>query len=421
MLVKKSLRIVTALSLLLALSFMQVFAATIGNDPIARTNTDTYSNFTIIDTNNSVQADGEITSFTYYAANTNPFSFVVVSSTNVVEYVSPLITPSGTGEQTYEPASPIEVSVGDNIGMYFQSTGTIPFDYVGDPAIYTPNNNGMPMVGDTLTVEGTSGRTYSLSATVRMAYEGENRSMGYYKNHGPLPTLPIRTCTTTVVNSVTSMAMPVAVAVTPGTEYTITASGTYDANDGIIADAKYSDRNNSGTWTDSVQNYEVYGPELLDLQVSADGTTFTSPDWGEFNPEHVYDVDYTTAADQSVLYFRINDIDAGNNTGSLEVELCSGVTKFTSEEIADAFKNYSKSAFNKFLTQYAVTLFNIQRDPELADAVYDSDTGSEFDGMTVAELAALAETYDENTPAADLLALKDVFDDINNNRFLYTY
>ncbi len=39
--------------------------------------------------------------------------------------------------------------------------------------------------------------------------------------------------------------------------------------------------------------------------------------------------------------------------------------------------------------------------------------------MTVAQLAALAETYSESTPAADLNALKDVFDNINNNRFIY--
>src|SRR5688572_11778979 len=146
--VKKSLKLGTIMSLMLTISVVQMFAATIGNPTIARTFTDTYSNFTIIDTNNSVLADGEITSFSYYAANTNPFSFVLVNSANVVEYVSPLITPAATGVQTYTPAAPIDVTVGDNIGMYFQSTGTIPFNYGGDPAVYTPNNIGPPTVGN---------------------------------------------------------------------------------------------------------------------------------------------------------------------------------------------------------------------------------------------------------------------------------
>src|SRR5688500_2041075 len=126
MLVKKSLKLGTIMSLMLTIGVVQMFAATIGNATIARTDTDTYHNFTIIDSNNSVLADGEITSFSYYAANTKPFGFVVVSSAHVVEYVSPLITPAATGVQTYTPVAPIDVTDGDNIGMYFQSTGTIP-------------------------------------------------------------------------------------------------------------------------------------------------------------------------------------------------------------------------------------------------------------------------------------------------------
>jgi hypothetical protein len=122
MLVKKALKLVTVMSLMLTMSVLQMFAATIGNATIARTFTDTYHNFTIIDTNNSVLVNGEITSFSYYAANTNNFSFVVVDSANVVEYVSPLITPAATGVQIYTPVAPIAVTVGDNIGMYFEST-----------------------------------------------------------------------------------------------------------------------------------------------------------------------------------------------------------------------------------------------------------------------------------------------------------
>src|SRR5688572_2846940 len=238
--VKKSLKLGTIMSLMLTISVVQMFAATIGNATIARTWTDTYSDFTIIDTNNSVLADGKITSFSYYAANTNPFSFVVVDSANVVQYVSQLINPAATGVQTYTPEAPIDVTAGDNIGMYFQSTGTIPFDYVGDPAVWTPNNNGPPTVGIALTVEfDQQGRTYSLSATVRVPFDGDNRSYGYYKTHGPLPTLPVITCSTQQVSS--SAVSTSIFNVVPDTTYTITSTGTYMAGTSIVADAKYSE------------------------------------------------------------------------------------------------------------------------------------------------------------------------------------
>src|SRR5687767_5068219 len=114
MLVKKSLKLGTIMSLMLTIGVVQMFAATIGNATIARTNTDTYHNLTSIDSNNSVLASGEITSFSYYASNTNPFSFVVVNAANVVEYVSSLLTPAGTGVQIYTLAAPIDVTAGDN-------------------------------------------------------------------------------------------------------------------------------------------------------------------------------------------------------------------------------------------------------------------------------------------------------------------
>lgn len=137
---------------------------TLGNDATLRPITDTYVNFTIIDTNNSATENGEILSFDYYASNLNPFRFVVVDSINKVTWVSDEIVPGTVGVNTFILATPVLISVGDNIGMYFAQSGTIPFEYVGDPAVYTPNNNGLPIVGSTLSVEGVSGRTYSLVA-----------------------------------------------------------------------------------------------------------------------------------------------------------------------------------------------------------------------------------------------------------------
>jgi len=137
---------------------------TLGNDSSSRPVVDTYTNFTIVDTNNSATAEGEIYSFGYYAANKNPFHFVVVDSANKVKYVSAEITPASVGSHSLTLPTPVSVSVGDNIGMHFVLTGTIPFVYSGSPAIYTPNNNSLPVEGNTLNQEGTSGRTYSLVA-----------------------------------------------------------------------------------------------------------------------------------------------------------------------------------------------------------------------------------------------------------------
>jgi len=142
-----------------------VFAAgiNVGNDAIDRAVVDTYSNFTIIDTNNPVSVDGWLTAFNYYAKNTNKFQFVLIDGSNVVKWVSPTVTPLSTGTQTYNAV--VAVESGWNLGVHFDSTGTIPFDYVGAPATYTPNNDGPVIVGEELYVEGTSDRIYSWKAS----------------------------------------------------------------------------------------------------------------------------------------------------------------------------------------------------------------------------------------------------------------
>ncbi len=143
----------------------QAAAFTLGNDSASRSIVDTYTNFTIIDTNNPATMSGQITSFDYYASNQNAFRFVVVNSSNKVTWLSDPIIPTSTGSNSFVLVTPVMVQAGDNIGMYFASSGTIPFEYAGTaPASYTPNNNGLPIVGNTLTQEGTSNRIYSLVA-----------------------------------------------------------------------------------------------------------------------------------------------------------------------------------------------------------------------------------------------------------------
>ena len=120
-----------------------------------------------------------------------------------------------------------------------------------------------------------------------------------------------------------------------GKKYFLRASGTFDAGDSITADAMYSTRTASTTWTDSVQNYESYGPTLLDLQING-----SSPDWGSFNPNHVYW--HTVIGTGSPLSLGIYDIYYPNNTGALNVKLYEVVA----EALTDASGNYSLNLSN---------------------------------------------------------------------------
>ncbi|MFA4873372.1 MAG: SdrD B-like domain-containing protein [Patescibacteria group bacterium] len=99
-----------------------------------------------------------------------------------------------------------------------------------------------------------------------------------------------------------------------GESYLVRVSGTYTAGDSITADAKYSVRPPNALWTDSVQNYEVYGPALLDLQI--DGA---SPNWGSYNANHVYWYPLTGAG--ATLNFKVNDIYYPGNSGFFTVTL----------------------------------------------------------------------------------------------------
>jgi hypothetical protein len=144
-----------------------VSPVTVGNDAADRIILDTYSDFTIIDTNNPVSADGWLSTFSFYAENDNPFQFVLVDESNEVKWISPTITPAVNGPQSYSYV--VAVEEGWNLGVHFEETGTIPFDQIGEQAVYTPNNNGMPVVGDLLTIEGTNGRTYSWGASGTVA------------------------------------------------------------------------------------------------------------------------------------------------------------------------------------------------------------------------------------------------------------
>lgn len=409
---KKLLSIVGAFVFALALATpAMAFDIVMGNPATDRAVVDTYHNFSIVDTNNSAGYDGVITEIQYYAKNTNPFKFLIVDETRQVEWKSDLITLSGVGMFTYTLPSPVEVHPGWNIGMYFQSTGTIPFDYDGtaDPAYYEGNNAGKPAIGEILTVAGTTRRYYSLLAngwsygawdpdndgvsystdlcpgtTADGSWEsdkgwGTNRwqvmdmdnagTLGWFQNkpkvgatagfgtdldytygcngHQILELLsPIKGAmeghwkyglSTSVVEDfhldyqdgiidgryfVERVTVPAnkstnTYSVNPlasGVSYILKASGTANAGDGIVFDARYSFRTPTSTeWTDAVSTYESYGVTLLDLLY--DGSTL----WGDYNSSHEYEANVIGAG--IIAPFRIHDIYYPNNTGNLLVDI----------------------------------------------------------------------------------------------------
>ena len=162
---------------------------TVGNDATERPITDTYYNFTIIDTNNPSSEFGALNTFSYYAAKTNPFRFVLVDEFSVVQWVSEEITPPGTGAQSWSSLTPVPVEPGWNLGLYFKLKGTVPFNYesiIGAPAWYEPNNFGLPEVGDTLSYQGSSKRIYSFVATGTIRYDWTGFFPPVYDEEGVL-------------------------------------------------------------------------------------------------------------------------------------------------------------------------------------------------------------------------------------------
>lgn len=128
---------------------------------------DTFGNFAIYDTNHPVSGNGWLTGFHYYAANRGAFRFVLVDGSDMVQWVSDEIAPPGVGVNTFTPASPVPVLKGWNVGLYFVSNGTIPYEYTGAPAYYRSDNSGsvLPIVGNPFGFENYSNRIYSFAAT----------------------------------------------------------------------------------------------------------------------------------------------------------------------------------------------------------------------------------------------------------------
>lgn len=99
-----------------------------------------------------------------------------------------------------------------------------------------------------------------------------------------------------------------------GKTYIVRASGTFTAGDSITADAKYSVRDPNTEYTDLVQNYEGFGPTLLELTIDD-----AAQNWGEFVSGHVYFTKIEGTGDTKT--FEIEDIFPSNNQGSLSIQV----------------------------------------------------------------------------------------------------
>ncbi len=143
---------------------------------------DTYNNFAVVDTNRPITSAGDLTSWSYYAAQTNGSVALIVTSpvTSVgsganVLYVSPLSTPSSTGLNTVSLPTLVPVAPGDNVGLYFQGTPVVvDYTYTTNPAVnagctqscvyYTSNGvyPSEPSLGS-MGLQGATSRIYSFS------------------------------------------------------------------------------------------------------------------------------------------------------------------------------------------------------------------------------------------------------------------
>lgn len=128
--------------------------------------------------------------------------------------------------------------------------------------------------------------------------------------------------------------IPSNITLASGTKYLLRVSGTFGAGDNITGDAKYSVRSPNTYWTDSVQNYESYGPTLLDLQINN-----SSVNWGTYNPSHIYWLTYTGTG--SPINFRIYDIYPPNNSGQLNVKIYQVIDETQTDSSGNYQFNYN--------------------------------------------------------------------------------
>jgi hypothetical protein len=168
-------KVVLALALLVAGSLVAAgpaAASTLsgGNPPIPRAFLDGFSNFSIVDKNNPINATGNVTGWDIFAGATTPVELLIFRQTGPSSYSlvgsGPLVTPS-LGLNTFTLPSPIAVQAGDLVGYYTQGNGVAEFDLdppfsfafgnLSGTMLFTTNGGGVSSA-----FIDSSNRTYSI-------------------------------------------------------------------------------------------------------------------------------------------------------------------------------------------------------------------------------------------------------------------
>ena len=138
---------------------------TMGNATVDRPNLDTFRNFIIVDQSNSADADGLLNEIRYYAKlsaarDQGAIAFAIVrgdqaTGFNVIWISENVVKPASSGVRSFVPATPIPIKAGDNLAIYVEKQGLVPYTFVDetDPQLWEfwqANNSGKPPVGGTL-------------------------------------------------------------------------------------------------------------------------------------------------------------------------------------------------------------------------------------------------------------------------------
>jgi hypothetical protein len=156
---------------------------TMGNAAVDRPNLDTFRNFIVVDQSNSADADGLLNEIRYYAKlsatrDQGAIAFAIVrgdqtTGFKVIWISENIAKPSSSGVRSYVPATAIPIKAGDNLAIYFERQGLVPYTLVdeADPQLWEfwqPNNSGKPPASGTLVLSDPLGtgsqhkRNYSI-------------------------------------------------------------------------------------------------------------------------------------------------------------------------------------------------------------------------------------------------------------------
>ena len=115
---------------------------TMGNAAVDRPNLDTFRNFILVDQSNSADADGLLNEIRYYAKlsaarDQGATAFAIVrgdqaAGFKVIWISENVAKPASSGVRPYVPATPIPIKAGDNLAIYFEKQGLVPYTLVDE-------------------------------------------------------------------------------------------------------------------------------------------------------------------------------------------------------------------------------------------------------------------------------------------------